>query len=188
MYAKGVTATTLDDVRAISGTSKSQLYRHFPDKHALVTAVIDLRARQVLAREEAALRRLNSIAGLRRWRTALVQNNELQHGAFGCSLGSMSSELADSDDTSRSQLADTFKRWQHVIAKGLLRMKNEGSFREDIDVDDLATGLLAALQGGYLLAKTQRDVHPMAVALDMAIDHIDNLTSEPRVRNRLSSR
>jgi AcrR family transcriptional regulator len=177
MYAKGVTATTLDHVRAASGTSKSQLYRHFPDKHALVTAVIDLRAEQVLDREEAALRRLNSIAGLRRWRAALVRTNGLQNGAFGCSLGSMSSELADRDDDSRSRLADTFARWQGLIAQGLTRMQDDGSFAADVDVDDLATGLLAALQGGYLLAKTQHDIRPMAVALDMAIDHIDGLTS-----------
>jgi AcrR family transcriptional regulator len=39
MYIKGVHATTLDDVLAATGTSKSQLYRHFPDKEALVRAV-----------------------------------------------------------------------------------------------------------------------------------------------------
>ena len=40
MRANGVAATTLDEVRVASGTSKSQLYRHFPDKDALVHAVI----------------------------------------------------------------------------------------------------------------------------------------------------
>ena len=51
MYVKGVHATTLDDVRAATGTSKSQLYRHFPDKDALVHAVIALRGQQVIASE-----------------------------------------------------------------------------------------------------------------------------------------
>ncbi|MER7742508.1 helix-turn-helix domain-containing protein, partial [Streptomyces sp. NPDC096538] len=36
MYVRGVALTTLDDVRAASGTSKSQLYRHYPDKDALM--------------------------------------------------------------------------------------------------------------------------------------------------------
>jgi AcrR family transcriptional regulator len=36
MYVQGVGATTLDDVVRASGTSKSQFYRHFPDKQALV--------------------------------------------------------------------------------------------------------------------------------------------------------
>jgi hypothetical protein len=88
----------------------------------------------------------------------------------------MSSELADRDDESRSRLADTFARWHGLIAQGLKRMQDDGVFSHDVDVNDLATSLLAALQGGYLLAKTQHDVRPMAVALDMAIDHIESLT------------
>src|SRR5262245_14044674 len=40
MYVKGVNAITLDDVRAASSTSKSQLYNHFPDKDELVRAVV----------------------------------------------------------------------------------------------------------------------------------------------------
>jgi TetR/AcrR family transcriptional repressor of nem operon len=36
----------------------------------------------------------------------------------------------------------------------------------------LATGLMAALQGGYLLAQTAHDTKPMEVALDMALGQI----------------
>ncbi|WP_370452777.1 helix-turn-helix domain-containing protein [Kribbella sp. VKM Ac-2568] len=36
MSLKGAAATTLDEVTAASGTSKSQIYRHFSDKSALV--------------------------------------------------------------------------------------------------------------------------------------------------------
>src|SRR6201996_7081639 len=98
MYVKGVTATTLDDVRAATGTSKSQLYRHFPDKDALVHEVIARRGQQVLDRETQRLGRLDSLSGLIRWRNALVQVNSLQNGAYGCALGSMASELAGTDE------------------------------------------------------------------------------------------
>lgn len=41
MYVRGVNAVTLDDVRAATGTSKSQLYKHFPGgKPELVRAVV----------------------------------------------------------------------------------------------------------------------------------------------------
>src|SRR6201995_1787264 len=73
MYVKGVHATTLDDIRAATGVSKSQLYRHFPDKDALVHAVIALRGEQVLRRETQRLERLSSFSGLLRWRNALIQ-------------------------------------------------------------------------------------------------------------------
>lgn len=36
----------------------------------------------------------------------------------------------------------------------------------------LATGLLAAVEGGYLLSQTGRDPRLMQAALDMAIGHV----------------
>jgi TetR/AcrR family transcriptional repressor of nem operon len=55
---------------------------------------------------------------------------------------------------------------------GLRRLQDNGTLRPDADPVRLATGLMAALQGGYLLARTARNSEPMAVALDMALDHI----------------
>ena len=172
MYVKGVHATTLDDVRAATGTSKSQLYRHFPDKEALVHAVIALRGRQVIERETQRLGRLNSFSGLVRWRNALVQANSLQNGAYGCALGSMASELADQDEEARVSLGGLFRSWEELLAAGLRRMQAKGTLRPDADPDQLAVGLMAALQGGYLLANTAHDVRPMEIALDLALEHL----------------
>ncbi|WP_427896082.1 TetR/AcrR family transcriptional regulator [Kribbella sp. GL6] len=172
MYVRGVNATTLDEVRAASGTSKSQLYQHFADKDQLVRAVVVLRSRQVLEREQGYLERLRSFRGLLRWRDALVQRNALQNGAYGCALGSMANELSDQDDTARATLAETFAEWTALIAGGLRRMQTAGTLAEAADPDKLAVGLMAALQGGYLLAETQHDITPMETALDMALDHI----------------
>ncbi|MFI5694685.1 TetR/AcrR family transcriptional regulator [Kribbella sp. NPDC051586] len=172
MYIRGVNATTLDDVRAASGTSKSQLYQHFADKDQLVRAVVSLRAEQILEREQGYLERLRSFRGLERWRDALVQRNALQNGAYGCMLGSMASELSDQDDEARKTLADTFAEWTGLIAAGLRRMQDTGSLSKTADPEKLAIGLMAALQGGYLLAETHHDIKPMETALDMALDHI----------------
>jgi TetR/AcrR family transcriptional regulator, transcriptional repressor for nem operon len=172
MYVQGVHATTLDDVRAATGTSKSQLYRHFPDKDALVHAVIALRGRQVIERETQRLGRFNSYAGLDRWRTALVQANALQHGAYGCALGSMASELADEDEQARSALAELFTTWEGLIEAGLRRMQELGTLKPEAEPKDLAVGLMAAVQGGYLLANTAHDVRPMEIAIDQALAHL----------------
>lgn len=172
MYVKGVNATTLDDVRAASNTSKSQLYNHFADKDELVRAVVAERAAQVLERERGSLQRLKSFQGLVRWRNALVQRNALQNGAYGCALGSMASELADQDEQARATLAESFAEWEGLLAAGLHRMRDSGVLRQEAEPDRLATGLMAALQGGYLLAETAHDITPMEVALDMALDHV----------------
>jgi AcrR family transcriptional regulator len=179
MYVKGVNATTLDDVMAATGTSKSQLYRHFPDKDALVHAVIALRGQQILDRETQRLGRLNSFSGLIRWRNALVQVNSLQNGAYGCALGSMANELADQDEHARASLAGLFRDWEDLLAAGLRRMQAKGTLSSDADPDRLAIGVMAALQGGYLLASTAHDVRPMEIALDLALDQVRSYRTVP---------
>jgi TetR/AcrR family transcriptional regulator, transcriptional repressor for nem operon len=177
MYIQGVGATTLDDVVAASGVSKSQLYHHFAGKDALVRAVIDHTGQRVIERERDALGHVSTIAGLRRWRDALVQNNALRHGAYGCALGSLASEVADHDDVARRALSELFIEWQGLLAGVLRRLQDSGALSPEAPIDQLAIGLVGALQGGYMLAQTARDVTPMATSTDMALAHIESLSA-----------
>lgn len=93
-------------------------------------------------------------------------------GAYGCPLGALAAELADTDEEARRDVERYFAAWQGLLSGGLEQMRIKGILRADADPDALATGLLAALQGGYLLAQTTRDVRLMKVALDMAIGHV----------------
>lgn len=177
MYARGVAATTLEDVRVASGTSKSQLYRYYPDKDLLVHDVIALQADQVLERQRHQLQRLHSLRGLERWRDTIVEGSALRGGPYRCPLGTLASEVADRNEDQRSALADHFATWRSLLAAGLTRMRTSGALSPEADPDALATGLIAALQGGYLLAQVARDVTPMKTALDMAIDSVRRYAS-----------
>jgi AcrR family transcriptional regulator len=176
MYVRGIGSTTLDDVLEASGVSKSQLYRHFANKDEIVRAVIELMGQRVIQREKSALGRVSTIAGLRRWRDALVQNNALRHGAYGCALGSFASEVADHDAVARQMLLALFAEWKELLTGAMRRLQENGVLPPEARVDELATGLLGALQGGYVLAQTARDVAPMATSIDMAITHIESLS------------
>src|SRR4051794_18149775 len=177
MYVRGVGATTLDDVLAASGVSKSQLYHHFAGKDALVRAVVDHVGERVIERERESLGHVSTIRGLQRWRDALVQNNALRHGAYGCALGTLASEVSAQDDLARRALSHLFTEWQGLLAGVLRRLQDEGVLPAEVSVDQLATGLMAAVQGGYLLAQTERDVAPMAMAIDVALAHIESLAA-----------
>jgi len=178
MRVRGVGGTTLDDVVSASNVSKSQLYRHFEDKAALVRAVIELVGERVISGERERLGNVRTFTGLRRWRDALVQNNALEQGRYGCALGSLANEVADQDAVAREKLRDLFAAWQELFDELLRRFQREGLIPEDADVAQLAAGFVAAVQGGYLLAQTARDVTPMASAIDMAIAHLRLLAHE----------
>ena len=178
MRVRGVGGTTLDDVIVASNVSKSQLYRHFEDKQALVRAVIEFVGDRKIAQERERLSKVMTFAGLRRWRDAVVENNALQAGRYGCSLGSLANEVADQDSIARQKLHDLFAAWQELFEDLLRRFQKVGLIPQESDVSQLAAGLLAAVQGGYLLAQTSRDVAPMASAIDMALAHLHMLDSK----------
>ena len=170
--------TRLDDVRAATGVSKSQLYHHFPDKDALVAAVIARRAEVILERERGLFARVDSMRGLERWRTAAVNRVQLRRGAHGCGLGSLLSELADQDEVALATLAGHFHTWQMFMRDALDRMASRGSLRPDADTERLATGLMAALQGGYLLSQAAHSAAPMEASLDMALEYIGSYATQ----------
>ncbi|MCV7037646.1 TetR family transcriptional regulator [Mycolicibacterium moriokaense] len=172
MHVQGVAATTIDDVLAASSTSKSQFYQHFEDKAELVYEVITLRADEVLSWQRLRLEKVDSFRGLRQWRDAVVQRCALRRGLWGCELGSLAAELSDSDDKARTSLSEHFTEWRTLLEAALNRMRDIGALRVDADTRALATGLLAAVEGGYLLSQTGRDPRLMQAALDMAIGHV----------------
>jgi hypothetical protein len=121
---------------------------------------------------------VKTFSGLRRWRDALVENNALHQGRYGCPLGSLANEVSDHDTVARAKLEDLFAAWHELFGDIIRRFQVDGVVPQDADVDQLTTGFVAAVQGGYLLAQTTRDVTPMASAIDMAVAHLHLLARE----------
>jgi TetR/AcrR family transcriptional regulator, transcriptional repressor for nem operon len=118
------------------------------------------------------LAEVTTVAGLDTWRDNLVAANRQPGEAFGCALATMASQLADRDERARTQLAGYFAEWRRMAATTLRRMQAGGQLRRDADPEELATGLIAAVQGGCVLAQASRNVDHMATAIDMALAHI----------------
>jgi len=172
MFVQGVTPTTLDEVMAASGPGKSQFYQHFANKTDLVRAVIEFRATRLLERERGHLQRVDTLSGLDRWRLAVEQRLTSRHGAYGCELGALVGELADHDQDARTALARHFASWESLLADALERMKRKRVLGDEADPRALATGIMASLQGGYLLAQVAQDAAPMRAALAMAFESV----------------
>ncbi|MFH9969972.1 TetR/AcrR family transcriptional regulator [Streptomyces mirabilis] len=176
MFDNGAAHTTLEDVRASAGVSGSQVYHYFADKQALVRAVIDHQTEAVLADQQPQLAHLDSLAGLREWRDAIVDHQHRLQRRGGCAIGSLGAEVAETDPAARRLAATGFRRWEAGIREGLRRMHARGELTTAADPDDLALATLAALQGGLLLTQIQRETRPLEVALDSMLDHIASLT------------
>ena len=180
IHAQGARGTSLDEIMADSDTSKSQLYHYFASKDDLLHAVIELQTDRVMAAQSAHLDRLDSLAGLCRWRDLLVGYSRATSGVGGCPLGSLASELAEHSESARNRLVASFETWESPIVTGLRAMHARGDLATDADPDALATATMSALQGGLLLAQTRRSTRPLQLALDMAIAHIARYVIDQR--------
>ncbi|MEU4238195.1 TetR/AcrR family transcriptional regulator [Actinoplanes sp. NPDC026619] len=174
MYRHGVAGTSTPAVRDAAGVSSSQIYHYFADKDDLTRAVIAYQSGEILARQAPLLARLDSFAALRSWRDVVVEAARQQGGAGGCPLGSLSSELSDENAWARDALAAGFTAWSDAIRAGLDAMAGNGTLRPGTDAGRLALALLAALQGGLVLAQAQRGTEALEAALDIVIAHIQD--------------
>lgn len=180
VHQHGAAGTSLDEVMAKGGVSKSQLYHYFADKDALIREVIILQTERVLSFQRLYLEPLDSLPALLRWRDAMVEANAAANSRGGCPVGSLANELSDHSEPARDVLAESFALWEMLIVDGLRTIAARGELSADVDVNDLATAMLAAIQGGLLLAKTARSTKPLKLALDMGIDHISRHLASTR--------
>jgi TetR/AcrR family transcriptional repressor of nem operon len=164
IHERGVAGTTLDDVRAAAEVSGSQLSHYFAGKDELVQAVIGHQAAIITGHQEQA--ELGTTEGIRAWRDTVVAAARDTGGQGGCPLGSLGGQLAEADPEARALIADGFARWLAAIGEGLRSGQAAGRLPAGISPDDLAVTLLAALQGGLLLAQVQRDTRPLETAVD----------------------
>lgn len=183
MYEHGVAGTSLDDVCSATSTSKSQLYHYFADKSALVCAVIAYQQEAVLAGQQPFLGELSSLAGLRAWGDQLVGLNGAAMMLAGCPIGALASETADADEDAREMASMAFDAWHGQLTEGLRRIRKAGELPRSADPEALALGLLAAVQGGLLLAQTMQQIRPLEVALDQTISAIE-ARAAPRKKPR----
>ena len=164
VHDQGVSATTVQDVRAAAGIGGSQLYHYFTDKEALVRAVADRQADLVV--NASAQADLGTVKGLWAWRDQVLAHADAARGAGGCPLGSLASQVSETDEDARQRVAAGFHRWSTTLREGTRDLHAAGKLAPGTDPDDLATTLLATMQGGLLLAQVSRDTTPLATALD----------------------
>jgi len=172
---QGVDAAKLEDIQDAAHVSASQLYHYFEDKSALILAVIDHQTEAVLGAHRPVLERLDSFAALEEWRDLIVASIESRHCVGGCPLGSLVGGLGESDPLARTALNNSFSEWERLLRVGLETMRHHGELRADIDVESLAVGVLASVQGGLLLSQTRRDSVAVRTAVDMVIAYLRTL-------------
>ncbi|MFG2881795.1 TetR/AcrR family transcriptional regulator [Streptomyces sp. NPDC048297] len=175
---KGVSVTTLDDIRAHTSTSKSQLFHYFPDgKDELLLAVAQFEADRVLDDQQPHLGRLDSWESWYQWRDSVVERYELQGDQ--CPLGTLFLQVGRGRPGARAIVTGLMRQWQEHLAHGMRALQANGLLSSSLDVDRTAAALLAGIQGGVTIMMSTGDSTHLKAALDTGIDHLRASAGEP---------
>src|SRR5258708_16786356 len=169
VLARGVGGTTLNDIRAGTGTSKSQLFHYFPGgKSDLVRALADLQTQRVLDAQRPFLDALDTWEAWDAWRNAVVSHYSSQP-SWGCPIGAMTSELIGSDPMLAVEVTEHMDHWRSYLQAGLTPMGAAGLLRADADPERLALATFAPLQGGLPPSQSMQSAKPLEAALEAAL-------------------
>jgi len=169
--ARGIAATSLDEVLAAAGAGKGQFYHYFRGRDELAAAAVGQRCAQVVAGLAEALRDVSSLAELERALAGFIAGFE-QAGLTGCPIGTLATEVANHNEAARLEAAAGFDAWERLLADALERMRQRGELRADISSAVLATGLLASIEGGMVLSQVRKDVASLRIAVEAGLARV----------------
>jgi TetR/AcrR family transcriptional regulator, transcriptional repressor for nem operon len=157
-WAKGFEATSLDDLCATTGLSKSSLYAAFGDKRGLYI--------EALARyEAAAVSRINAAVadggspreGIAVFIARIIDDIVAGPGRRGCFIGNCAGELVRQDKAAAARVRASMARVQSAFRDVLLQAQGAGEIGKNADVDALAAFLMSGIQGLRLVGKANPD-------------------------------
>jgi AcrR family transcriptional regulator len=168
---RGVEVTTLDDVRARTGTSKSQLFHYFPKgKDELLLAVAHYEADRVLADQQPQIDELTSWTAWLAWRDKVVARYRGQ--GPHCPLNALMSQLRRSTPGTQAVVTELMNQWQTQITAGVRHMQHAGEINAALDAHRVAAAILAGIQGGVLMLQSTGRIDHLESALDVNIDYL----------------
>ena len=180
VLARGVGGTSLDDIRAGTATSKSQLFHYFPGgKSELISAIASFQGQRVLDAQRPYLDSLDTWEAWEGWRDAVLAHYGSQRH-WGCPISALARELIGNDADRAAELAASMDRWRGFLEAGLVRMRAGGLLRADADPETLALSIFAALHGGLLLTQTMQSLKPLQAALDGALETLRSAAAKGR--------
>jgi TetR/AcrR family transcriptional repressor of nem operon len=175
MHRSGFRSADLDAILATAGVTKGALYYHFHDKEALGYAVVDevltssMREKWVRPLQNAK-NPIDALVGI--VQSISLKPEDLQRG---CPLNNLSQEMSPLDAGFRKRTAKVFKDWHDAITMALRGGQKRGVVRSDVNANETATFLMAAIEGYVSLAKNSQDARVLQSGKRSVSRHLESL-------------
>jgi TetR/AcrR family transcriptional repressor of nem operon len=172
VYQHGFAATSIDKVIERVGITKGAFFYHFKAKADLGRALIQRYAERDLAHLERTIARTDRLSSDPRQRIlifiGLLQEDfkTLPDPIPGCLFTSYLYESTEYPEDVAEIAEQTFVKWRDRVAGKIEEASKANALVREVPSIGLASTLLALIEGGFVLAKAQRDASVLIDLLD----------------------
>lgn len=186
MHSKGYGNTKLSDILDAAQIGKGQFYHYFSSKHELGLAVMDhffsnwnqLLLENILSSQKDAKIKIDDML---EW---IVNQHKRNQAKCGCMFGNLAIEMSEHDEVFRQRLEFVFEKWVDKLKPVLAELVSPFPVK-DADIDKLAHGIIAMIQGGILLMKSKQDIHVLINVTELARTLVKCFVQQHNLQNKM---
>lgn len=177
IHARGFQAASLSIILANTNVTKGALYHYFPTKLALGYAVVD----EILAEQiqqqwvQPLLQTDDPITGLIQIIMQAGQDITEEDIYCGCPLNNLAQEMAPVDEGFRSRVEFIYEAWRKGTEQAFKNGQVKGFVKKDINPINVATMIVASLEGCMGLAKNSRSKKMLYQCGESVVDYLQSL-------------
>ena len=169
IHCKGYQATSISDILHAANIGKGQFYHYFSSKYDLGLAVMENLIEEwdhqlilnILQSSEDPKLKINKMLD---W---ILTYHAGKEEKSGCPIGNLTIEMSEHDETFRLKLDHFFKRWIGSIETVLEEMVKQNQLHSTVDIRKSAEAIVAMIEGGILLMKSQQDISILMNVIDV---------------------
>jgi TetR/AcrR family transcriptional regulator, transcriptional repressor for nem operon len=167
---QGYAGSSISDIMRVTGLQKGGIYNHFKSKDELALLAFDYAIAQIrehyrvaLKSKRHAIERLQAIIDVFR---SYVDNPIIKGG---CPLLNTAIESDDTHPALRDRTQQAMNSWRDMICRIIQKGIERSEIRSGVDADEVATILIATLEGAVMMSKLYGD----SIHLERAINHLN---------------
>jgi len=169
---RGIAGSSISDIMRVTGLQKGGIYNHFKSKDDLALQAFDFAIacirqhhRSVLQGKHDAVERLQAIIETFR---IYIDNPDHPLIKGGCPLLNTAIESDDAHPALRDRAQQAMNSWRDLIYRIIQKGIKKGEIRPTVDADEVATILIATLEGAVMMSKLYGD----SIHIERAINHL----------------
>jgi TetR/AcrR family transcriptional regulator, transcriptional repressor for nem operon len=183
VYKLGFQGAGVDSILAATNVTKGALYYHFGSKEALGYAIVE----EIIAKlvRDRWLRPMLGNGAPIDILIGIVRRTPIrpEEVRSGCPLLNLAQEMSPLDEQFRKRLERIFQAWQEGVATLLRKGQSQGTVRRDLNPDEIASFLIAMVEGYVSLAKNAQDAKVWEVGIRNIVGWLRSLRA-PRQSRR----